>query len=68
MGVIITTRTERTIDFGLGTVVFCEESGTVRFSSIEATANPNNVREFVMVLEDVATMMERCGGCNGTAS
>jgi hypothetical protein len=65
MGVNITTRTERTICFGLGAVTFCEESGTVRFGVTGTTTNARKVREFAKVLEDVAVMMENCEGNNG---
>jgi hypothetical protein len=62
MGVRIKTSTERVISFDLGEIAVYEETGTVRFRSITATADPAKVREFAKVLEDVAVMMENCGG------
>jgi hypothetical protein len=58
MSVEISTCTERTITFGLGSVTLCEETGTVYFGAMAGTDNCAEVREFARVLEDVAVMME----------
>jgi hypothetical protein len=61
MSVGTRTKTERIISFDLGEITLCEETATVRFKNIMATADPAKVREFGKVLEYVAVMMENCG-------
>jgi hypothetical protein len=62
MNVSSKTKTERTISFDLGEITLCEETATVCFRDILATADPVKVREFGKVLEDIAVTMETCGG------
>jgi hypothetical protein len=52
----------QTIRFALGKIIFCALNGRINFGTINSTTNPGEVREFAKILEDVATMMENCGG------
>jgi hypothetical protein len=67
MSVDITTSTKRTIRFSLGSIELYEESRVVNFGVISSTANYAKVRELSKVLDDVAVLMENCGGHDGTA-
>jgi hypothetical protein len=67
MSVEISTSTERVIRCALGTLTLHEETGTLRFNITGPTTSCDNVRELAKVLEDVAVMMENCGGRDGTA-